>query len=423
MRALAGFLLLGVAHSLRSTARHAAVVREEREARARAAALASPSQPSVARAPPAALRAHHALRFDPHEWRELRSSVAAQLRCTPDALGTCYPSSTHDASYAGNRTIAVNDTKIGAHALCHAVIPGALHELDLDRFPRASRRPGSNGGDAARIRNRARTTGPNRNEAALAALQAAYERFVCAVVAPHVAAALAETEASSSSAPSWAGGGSDVDRRAPVGGLDELDELVFQTTPALRVSPPAERPAGRRHRDADYGKRRPTRTRSHGKQRALTRTAVWLAGHQPSQINFWMPLSAAFGSNTLHVEDEGDGACRATSADGDGGARAAADGADAEAEPTRGISHLALEGEFGTLHRFDGNRRHHFTLPNDTGATRVSLDFRVVPGPLFDDDWPRSRNPKTGRQSFFVGGYYARARRYSSGEWRVVTDG
>ena len=46
---------------------------------------------------------------------------------------------------------------------------------------------------------------------------------------------------------------------------------------------------------------------------------------------------------------------------------------------------------------------------NDTPATRVSLDFRAVPGPCFD----------ATQTAFFEGGYYARARRAADG-WAVV---
>ena len=42
---------------------------------------------------------------------------------------------------------------------------------------------------------------------------------------------------------------------------------------------------------------------------------------------------------------------------------------------------MPLEGDFGVVHRFWGHELYHHTLPNDTPATRVSLDFRAVPGP------------------------------------------
>ena len=38
-----------------------------------------------------------------------------------------------------------------------------------------------------------------------------------------------------------------------------------------------------------------------------------------------------------------------------------------------------FEGEFGLAHRFWGAACHHYTIANETEATRVSFDFRVVP--------------------------------------------
>ena len=36
--------------------------------------------------------------------------------------------------------------------------------------------------------------------------------------------------------------------------------------------------------------------------------------------------------------------------------------------------------------RFNGNECRHFTVPNDTDVTRVSIDFRVIPKALFRND-------------------------------------
>lgn len=185
---------------------------------------------------------------------------------------------------------------------------------------------------------RRRTTGSRLDVDALVDLVRTHEAFVCRVIAPHIAAGYGET----------------------------CESVVFQAMPSLRVATPSDKPTGQRHRDGDYG-------------------------HQPGQINWWLPLTSCFGRNTLWLE------------------------------PTGGGAALPLEGEFGTLHRFHGHAQHHFTRPNDTGKTRVSLDFRTVPGPCYDDDWPASRAPASGRQAFFLGGYYAKAvRDRATGAWRVA---
>ncbi len=37
--------------------------------------------------------------------------------------------------------------------------------------------------------------------------------------------------------------------------------------------------------------------------------------------------------------------------------------------------------------RFNGISCRHYTCPNDTGCTRVSFDFRVIPRSLWRNDW------------------------------------
>ena len=102
------------------------------------------------------------------------------------------------------------------------------------------------------LKGRLRTTGRNADPVALTQLCRAFQAFVCVEVAPHVADAFA------------AAGG-------------ECSSIAFQANPSLRVNAPAAHAAGVRHRGRDYG-------------------------HQPAQINYWLPLSRAFGSNTLWVE-------------------------------------------------------------------------------------------------------------------------
>ena len=71
--------------------------------------------------------------------------------------------------------------------------------------------------------------------------------------------------------------------------------------------------------------------------------------HQPSEINFWIPLTPVFGSNSLH----------------------------SESEPGKNDFEPFVAGN-GQCIRFWGNQCQHYTLPNDTDVTRVSIDFRVI---------------------------------------------
>jgi hypothetical protein len=52
--------------------------------------------------------------------------------------------------------------------------------------------------------------------------------------------------------------------------------------------------------------------------------------------------------------------------------------------------------------RFYGNQNQHFAMVNETDVTRVSLDLRVVPAPLFQPAWASPQ----GDVHFRLGGYY-----------------
>lgn len=109
--------------------------------------------------------------------------------------------------------------------------------------------------------------------------------------------------------------------------------IVVQCPPTLRCQlADAKLPTGRRHRDDEY------------------------EGHQGEEINFWLPLTRVWGNNSLHVEST----------------------------PGAGDFH-PLNLDFGQFYRFHGGQCEHYTKANDTGSTRVSLDFRVIPRSLWLD--------------------------------------
>ena len=120
--------------------------------------------------------------------------------------------------------------------------------------------------------------------------------------------------------------------------LPETRALVVQHFPVLRIAPPSDKRIGKPHRDGvEYY-------------------------HQRGQINFWLPLVAVDGNNSLWCE----------SAPGAG-------------------DFAPFRAAYGEVVVFDGNECAHMTKPNNTGRTRVSLDFRVIPGGAFDPDPPISR--------------------------------
>ena len=77
-------------------------------------------------------------------------------------------------------------------------------------------------------------------------------------------------------------------------------------------------------------------------------------GHPATEVNFWLPLTTVFGSNSLF----------------------------AESAPGKGDFAPFCLG-YGEIQRFWGAECMHHTLPNESGATRVSVDFRVVPRCIF----------------------------------------
>jgi len=111
-----------------------------------------------------------------------------------------------------------------------------------------------------------------------------------------------------------------------------LLKAIYQSEPTLRVQMPGEHAPIKMHSDSDYLQ-------------------------HPAEVNFWLPVTRVWGNNTLHLE----------SAPGKG-----------DFQP--------LELEYGQYCRFWGNRCRHYTCANDTGATRLSMDFRIVPGDLYNTD-------------------------------------
>lgn len=130
-------------------------------------------------------------------------------------------------------------------------------------------------------------------------------------------------------------------------------EVCWQVKPTFRVILPSDTPVGVPHCDADYN-------------------------HPASEINFWIPLTRTFGSNTLY----------------------------AESSPGLGDFH-PFELEYGQGCRFYGNKCRHYTVPNTTDTTRVSFDLRVIPGFYYHRYPPTKTIGTTKRLLFDIGNYYA----------------
>lgn len=119
---------------------------------------------------------------------------------------------------------------------------------------------------------------------------------------------------------------------------DEASEtptrVWYQRPPTLRLQPGPSTRYVKPHADADYG-------------------------HQPGELNFWMPLTCQSRTGTtLWLE----------SAPGVG-------------------DYVPLDISVGQVACFHGTSRRHHVPANSSECTRVSLDFRVGVGGYFDPAW------------------------------------
>ena len=94
-------------------------------------------------------------------------------------------------------------------------------------------------------------------------------------------------------------------------------------------------------------------------------------GFSPAAITFYVALTDVFGTNSIAVE----------SAPGKGDFRVA-----------------DLKWRNGDVYRFNGSACAHLTMENTTATTRVSLDFRVIAGSL----WEEHADHYTQTQGYFV---------------------
>lgn len=130
-------------------------------------------------------------------------------------------------------------------------------------------------------------------------------------------------------------------------------EMLYQAQPNFRCHLPGTgHLLVHRHRDADYH-------------------------HQPNELNIWLPLTPCQGSNTLW----------------------------SESSPGLG-DYRPFELVPGQCMLFWGHQCSHYTVPNETGVTRVSIDFRVVPlsfyRPLYPNSHRRDGQPRFAKGCFFA---------------------
>lgn len=144
---------------------------------------------------------------------------------------------------------------------------------------------------------------------------------------------------------------------------DSYDSLYFQTFPCLRVIQPDEFSIGP-HADVAYG-------------------------HHPSSINFYIPITPIWGTASLFLESQ-----------------------------VGKEDWHPIIGNFGTLKRFAGGSCLHFTPRNTTSYTRVSLDFRLIPGVAFESMRCTTKSGEELDNQLRQPGYYRKCY-LRNGDWEL----
>lgn len=127
------------------------------------------------------------------------------------------------------------------------------------------------------------------------------------------------------------------------------EPIIYQKKPTFRIHLRNNVAVGAFHRDRDYN-------------------------HFTDEVNFFVPLTKAFGSNTVWVESE---------------------------EGKEDFS--PMEADYGEFYMWDGANLAHGNKKNETGSTRVSFDFRVLPKSKYTTTDKKS---VTQGMSFKIGEYY-----------------
>ena len=128
-----------------------------------------------------------------------------------------------------------------------------------------------------------------------------------------------------------------------------FDRPLYQSFPTFRVHLPGNVAVGDYHTDFEYN-------------------------HPEGELNYVLALTDMFDTNSIFIESA----------------------------PGRGdFSPMKLKK--GELMFFNGNKLRHGNELNQTGVTRVSIDFRILPREKYEES---DRMSKTTNTKFKIGGYY-----------------
>ncbi len=99
--------------------------------------------------------------------------------------------------------------------------------------------------------------------------------------------------------------------------------------------------------------------------------------HPPGEINFFLPLTKCYGTNTIWVESE----------------------------PWK-LDFSPLETEYGQYWMFNGNQCLHGNKPNKTNLTRVSFDFRAMNYSDYQEHERQGKQSIHAKVNMVIGEYY-----------------
>jgi hypothetical protein len=128
------------------------------------------------------------------------------------------------------------------------------------------------------------------------------------------------------------------------------EDILYQKIPTFRIQVPNNLGVAEFHKDKTYS-------------------------HSPEEINIFLPLTEAEGNNTIWVESEED---------------------KGDFEP--------MNARYGEYYIWDGANLNHGNRINDTGNTRISVDFRILPLSKFDDN--NIKETITMKTKMTIGGYF-----------------
>lgn len=131
---------------------------------------------------------------------------------------------------------------------------------------------------------------------------------------------------------------------------DAAPDFLYQKIPTFRVHLPGNVATGGFHRDADYN-------------------------HDEAELNYLVPLTSMYGTNSVWLES---------------------------AVGKRDFHPVRMS--VGEVLKFHGACLEHGSVSNDTGRTRVSFDFRVLPKTAYRETGKRTINKGV---EFKLGGYWA----------------